>query len=157
MIMGGRSCLGLTPRVTEMTARTQSMRWCLFRCSRMNCWGGFAKWGSSRRMLNSGNIISDQWPMAVCSTRDNKSPTVSIHPQQQRGEEEDHLGRQELSAASTKQATLLARDRVHKKGSMQFSCEGQLKLAKSGLQIAGKQLSGMACLTQPDIQQWLAH
>ena len=62
------------------------------------------------------------------------------HPQQQRGEEEDQLGRQELSAASTQQATLLARDRVHKKGSMQLSCEGQVKLARGGLQIAGEQL-----------------
>ena len=33
---------------------------------------------------------------------------------------------------------------------MQFSCEGRVKLAKGGLQIAGKQLLGIACLTQTE-------
>ncbi len=64
--MGGRSSCTLTPRATDITALAHSMRCTLFRCSSMNWVGGRLNAGSCFRMLKRGNIISDQWPMAVC-------------------------------------------------------------------------------------------
>lgn len=77
IIIVGRGFLGPTPRVTDMTALAHSIRCTLFRCSRMNWCGGRAKCGSSRRMLNRGNIISDQWPMAVCKQRNSLFPAAA--------------------------------------------------------------------------------
>ncbi len=56
-----------TASAAAITARTHSIRCARLRCSSTNCAGGCANAASSRRMLNSGNIISPQCPIAVCA------------------------------------------------------------------------------------------
>lgn len=55
------------PPATSASQRTHSIMWLRFRCSCRNWVGGRANDRSWRKMLNSGNSISDQCPIAVCN------------------------------------------------------------------------------------------
>jgi len=67
-----------TASAAAITARTHSIRCARLRCSSTNCAGGCANAASSRRMLNSGNIISPQCPIAVCGRTRALSPTRGL-------------------------------------------------------------------------------